>query len=196
MRNLIRYKGNRAFTLMEVIVASFILIAVLGIMYSIYISGFDIWEIGSERADLQSQARRALNYMVSELRNATQSSTQNPSPNLSIPSIPNNKQIYFYIPEDKDVDGLITDANGRIEWDTNNKIHYQFIPGQKIIRRLEKGEEKIFARDVSDVQFIDRNIDPTLPINELKIILTLNKVTARHRNIAIILSSNVALRNY
>jgi len=195
MSNLIKRKANLGFTLVEILVVSVIFIVVLGIMYGIYISGLDVYETGSYQADLQAQARIALNYMVSELRNATRISIQNPSPNLSIPSVPNNKQIYFYLPEDKDHDGLITDANGQIEWDTNNKIHYQYIPGQKIIRRLEKGKEIIFARDVSDVQFIDIDIDHALSINELKIILTLNKITPRHRNISVTLTSIVALRN-
>ena len=195
MQNLIKQKFNSGFTLVEILVASAIFVVMLGIMYGIYISGLDVYGTGSYQVDLQAQARLALNYMVLELRNATRTSAQNPSPNLSIPSVPNNKQIHFYLPQDKDGDGLITDANGEIEWDTNNQIDYQFIPSQKILRRLEKGDQKIFASDVSDVQFMDINIDHTLSIGELKIILTLSKTTPRHRNISITLSSNVALRN-
>jgi prepilin-type N-terminal cleavage/methylation domain-containing protein len=195
MQNLIKQKANPGFTLVEILVVSAIFIAMLGVMYGIYISGLEVFETGSYQADLQAQARIAITYMVSELRNATRTSTQNPSPNLSIPSEPNNKQVYFYLPEDKDHDGLITDANGQIEWDTNNQIRYQFIPGQKILRRLEKGNQKIFASDVSDVQFMDTDIDHSLSINELRIILTLSKTTPRHRNITVALSSIVALRN-
>ncbi|MFH1678399.1 MAG: hypothetical protein ABH914_02135, partial [Candidatus Omnitrophota bacterium] len=158
-------------------------------------SSFETWDIAVEQADLQAQARNALRYMVTELRNATRTSTQNPSPNLSIPSEPNNKQIQFYLPEDKDENGLITDANGQIEWGTSNMIHYQYIPGQKELRRLEKGEQKIFARNISDVQFIDINIDSSLAIDELKIVLTLGKVTKKNRNLSVTLTSIVALRN-
>ena len=195
MQNLIKKKNNQGFTLVEILMASAIFIVMLEIIYGIYFSGLDIWEISHEQAYLQAQARIALNYMVSELRNATRTSTQNPPPNLSIPSTPNNKDIYFYLPEDKDHDGLITDANGQIEWDTNNKIHYQYIPGQKILRRLEKGEQRDFAGDVSDVQFIDIDIDQTLAIDELKIILTLSKTTPKKRNVSVTLTSIVALRN-
>lgn len=195
MQNLIKYKRNVGFTLVEVLFASAISIMVLGIMYGSYISSFETVEIASEQADLQAQARIALRYMISELRNATRTSTQNPSPNLSIPSEPNNKQIQFYLPEDKDEDGLITDANGQIEWGTNNMIRYQYIPGQKELRRLEKGEHKIFARNVSDVQFIDIDIDSSLAIDELKIVLTLGKTTKKNRNLSVTLTSIVALRN-
>ncbi|MCX5702173.1 MAG: prepilin-type N-terminal cleavage/methylation domain-containing protein [Candidatus Omnitrophica bacterium] len=195
MQNLIKYRRNSGFTLVEVLFASAISIAVLGIMYGSYISSFEAFDIASEQADLQAQARIALRYMVSELRNATRTSTQNPSPNLSIPSEPNNKQIQFYLPEDKDEDGLITDANGQIEWGTNNMIHYQYIPGQEELQRLEKGEHKIFARNVSDVQFIDIDIDSSLAIDELKIVLTLGKTTKKNRNLSVTLTSIVALRN-
>ena len=195
MCNLIKQKDNPGFTLVEILVASAIFIATLGIIYGIYFSGLDIWEIGRYQAELQAQARIALNNMVSELRNATRTSTQNPSPNLSIPSTPNNKNIYFYLPEDKNNDGLITDSDGNIEWNTNNLIEYQYIPGQKVLRRLEKDVQTILAQDVTDVQFIDIDIDPTLFINELRIILTLGKTTPRQRNISITLSSTIALRN-
>jgi hypothetical protein len=155
----------------------------------------DTWESGRLQADLQAQARVALNNMVSELRNATRTSTQNPSPNLIIPSAPNNKNITFNLPVDKDNNGLITDANGIIEWDTNNAIQYQYIPGQEQLRRLEKGNQAILANNVSDIQFIDHGIDSSLSLNELKIILNLNKTTPKQRNISVTLSTILNLRN-
>ena len=195
MHDSIKQKVNTGFTLIEILVAFLIFIVALGIIYNIYFSGLDIWETGRYQAELQAQARTALYYMVSELRNATRISTQNPSPNLTIPSVPNNKDIAFYLPQDLDDDGLITDANGDIEWETSNRIQYQYIPGQKEVRRLEKGVQRILTRDVTDIQFIDINVDPTLSINELRIILVLSKTTPRHRDISIRLSSIVALRN-
>lgn len=195
MLNFTHQKNNAGFTLIEILISSAIFIAVLGIIYSIYVSGFEVWDVERYQADLQAQARSALNSMVTELRNTTRTSTQNPSPNLSIPSTPNNKSIHFYLPGDKNNDGLITDANGAIEWITNSPIDYQYIPGQKELRRLEKGNQTILAQDVSDVEFIDITIDPTLFINELKIILTLNKTTPHQRNVSITLSSIIRLRN-
>jgi type II secretory pathway component PulJ len=195
MHNIVVHKKHSGFTLVEVLFASAISIIALGIMYGVYISSFETWDIAIEQIDLQAQARNTLRYIITELRNATRTSTQNPSPNLSIPSEPNNKQIQFYLPIDKDEDGLITDTNGQIEWGTSNKIHYQYIPGLKELRRLEKGEHKVFSSNVSDVQFIDIDIDPSLAIDELKIVLTLGKVTKKHRNLSVTLTSIVALRN-
>lgn len=195
MFNSIKQTPKTGLTMIEVLLTAIIFIIVLEVMYGIYFSGLDIWETARFKAEIQSEARSALNYMISELRNATRTSTQNPSPNLSIPSTPNNKSIMFYLPKDKDGDGLVTDSDGDIEWATNNQIDYQYIPGQKELRRLEKGEQKIIAEDVSGVQFIDIDIDPTLAINELKVILTLERNTPKQRNISTTLSFIVALRN-
>jgi len=186
---------KKGMTLIEVLLATAILATVLGGLYGTYLSGLKVWEDARERADLQAQARLAMDVMVNELRNATRTSTQNPSPNLSIPSSPNNKQIQFYLPADKDGDGLITDNQGDIEWATNNMIHYQFVPGQKKLRRLEQGVERILANDVSDVAFSDIGIDPTLALTELKIVLTLSKTTTKGRNVTFTLTSLVRLRN-
>lgn len=195
MFNLSKKGNNRGFTLTEILVASAIFVLVLSVLYGIYFSGLDIWDTAKLKTDLQAQARAALTFMVSELRNATRTSTQNPSPNAVIASAPNNKDIQFYLPADKDGNGKITDADGIIEWNTNDTIQYQYIPGLKIIRRLEKGAQMVLAQDVSDVQFIDINIDPSLNINEIKIILTVNKMTAKQRSVSITLSSIVRLRN-
>ena len=189
------YKKKRGFTLVEALVASSIFLVILSIMYGIYASGLDIWGTGRYKAELQAAARLALERMVSELRQTTRTSTQNPSPNLTIPSVPNNKQVLFYLPQDKNGDGYITDANGNVEWDTNSQIRYRYVPGQKELRRDVGGEHIVLAQDVLDVQFFDITVDPTLAIDEVRINLTLEKMTPRQRRISVTLSSVVALRN-
>jgi len=183
------------FTLVEVLIASAISIVTIGLMLGIYMAGNDFWEIKKSQAELQAQARIALDQMSSELKRTTRTSTQNPSPNLDIPSQPNNKNIDFCLPADNDGDGLITDAAGNIEWDTNSIIKYQYIPGQKELRRLENGNSRILAADVSDVEFIDANIDSQLALTELRINLTLSADTSRKRAITTTLSSTIQLRN-
>lgn len=185
---------SRGFTLVEILVASAILAAALGIIAGIYVSGLKVWDDARTMADLQAQARLAMNFMTAELRNATRISDQNPSPELDIPSSPNNKHISFYLPEDRNNDGLITDANGAIEWG-RQVIQYQYIPGLRQLRRLENGAHRVLAEDVSDVQFIDADIDGSLPISEVRIILTLAKTTVKGRNLTFTLTSNVRLKN-
>ncbi len=186
---------KRGFTLIEVLVASSIFVVVLGMIYSSYRAGLDLWENAESTTDLESQARQAMTFMVSELRNATRTSTQNPSPNANITSGPNLKQIDFVLPEDANGDGYITDSNGAIEWDTNTHIQYKFIPGQHYLRRQEPGQQRVLAYNVSDVQFFDITSDATLALNEIKIVLTLSKTTPRGHTLTFTLTSVVKLRN-
>jgi prepilin-type N-terminal cleavage/methylation domain-containing protein len=195
MRHAKKIKNISGFTLIEILIASAISTVAITMIYAVYMSGNDLWETKRYQTDIQAAARMALNEMTTELKEATKTSSQNPSPNLSIPSVPNNKHITFCLPGDKDGDGLITDANGQIEWITNNNIQYQYIPGQKQLRRLEGGDQRVLANDVTDVQFIDNGIDGSLYLTELKIILTISKTTPRGRTLSITQSARVKLRN-
>lgn len=186
---------KRGFTLIEVLVASSIFVMVLGAIYSSYRAGIDLWENAESTTDLESQARQAMTTMVFELRNATRTSTQNPSPNANITSGPNLKQIDFVLPEDSNGDGYITDAAGVIEWNTSTHIQYKFIPGQKYLRRQEPGDLRVLCYDVSNIQFSDITSDSTLALNEIKIVLTLSKTTPRGRVMTFTLTSVVKLRN-
>jgi len=94
-----------------------------------------------------------------------------------IPSKPNNNSVDFYLLFDIDGNGLIIDSIGNTEWDTSNKIQYQYIPGLKQLRRLEGGNQYIIANDVTSIEFEDNSINPALYNNELKIILTLKRLT-------------------
>ncbi len=183
------------FTLTEVLVASAILTVVIAMIYAILISGNDLWEIERCQIDLQGQGRIALNLMVTELRKTTRTASQNPSPNLNIPSTPNNKDISFYFPADLDNNGLITDTSGSIEWDTNNKIQYHYIPGQKQLVRLEKEDQTIIAQHVTDIQFIDNSIDSTLFLNEVKIVMSMYATTPHQRTLVMTFTAMVKLRN-
>ncbi|MDD5730843.1 MAG: prepilin-type N-terminal cleavage/methylation domain-containing protein [Candidatus Omnitrophica bacterium] len=185
----------KGLTLVEVLVATAIGVVIMGIMITTYLSSTDLYESQNTLIDLQSRARNAIIFMTTELKNATRTSAANPSPNLSIPSTPNNKDIQFYVPEDKNGDGLITDSNGLIEWDTDNKIQYQYVPGLEELRRLEKGNQYKIAQNVSDIRFIDASVDSSLAINEVRIILTLSAISPRRRLFTVTQTGIVRLRN-
>lgn len=188
-------KHKTGFTLIEILIAAAISTMAIGMIVAIYRSGNDLWEIKRYEIDLRAAARQALNEMTTELKEATRTSTQNPSPNLVIPSTPNNKHTTFCLPGDKDGDGLVTDANGQIEWVTNNNIQYQYVPGQKQLRRLEGGDQRILANDVTDIQFIDNGIDSSLYLTEIRIILTLSRTTPGRRTLSVTQTARVRLRN-
>lgn len=192
-----KIKNISGFTLVEILIASAISTVAITMIYAIYMSGNDLWEIKRYRTDLEAANRQALTAMATELKGATRNSTQIPSPNLFIPAVPNNNQITFYLPGDKDGDGLITNAtSGNIEWITTNFIRYLYVPLQKQLQRVEQnGQQKNLSNDVSNIQFIDNSMDSSLYLNEVKVILTLNKTTPRRRMLATTSSARIRLRN-
>lgn len=190
-----RIKTQRGFTLAEVLVAASILAVISAIMLSFFIQGSNLWQLITNQSDLRSVARNAMNYMTQELRKSTRTSGGIPSPNLSIPSKPNNNSVDFYLPIDMDGNSYIIDSVGSTEWDTSNKIQYQYIPGLKQLRRLEQGNQHIIANDVASIEFEDNSINPALYNNELKIILILEKLMPQNRTVSVTLTSVVKLRN-
>lgn len=195
----IRHIGKQGgFTLVEVAVAVGIFSIISAVMLSFFIQGSALWQLVIDQSDSRFVVRHAMDYMTRELQNATRTSNLNPypsRPNLVIPSKPNNTSVDFYLPVDNDGNGFIIDAIGDTEWDLNNKIQYQYIPGLKILRRLEKGNQYIIARSVSSIEFEDKSINSALHSNEVKIILTLERVIQQNRTISITLTSIVKLRN-
>ncbi len=195
----IRHIGKQdGFTLVEVAVSVGIFSIISAIMLSFFIQGSALWQLVINQSDARSVARNTMNYLTKELQNATRTSelSAHPNPpNLIIPSSPNNRSVDFYLPVDNDGNGFIIDAIGDTEWDLNNKIQYQYVPGLKILRRLEKGNQYIIARNVSSIEFEDKSINPALHNNEVKIILTLQRTIQQNRTIYISLTSIVKLRN-
>lgn len=181
--------------MVEVLVVAALGVVLMTAAYVSYLTSAQSFDAAQERVALCDQARRAMNAMVNELRWATRTSSGNPSPNLAIPSTPNNKQIHFHLPEDDDEDGFYTDEDGAVEWATNDSIDYQYIPGQKVLRRLFKGDHTTLAENVTDVTFSDITIDPTLGIRELKIVLSMSKTTPKGKVITTTLTGIVVLRN-
>jgi len=190
-----RIKTRDGFTLVEALLAASILVVISAIMLSFLIQGLSLWQLITSQSDLRSITRNAMSYMTQELRKATRTSGDS-SVHLHIPSKPNNTSVDFYLPVDGIDDNLlIIDATGATEWDKSNKIQYQYVPGLKRLRRLEKGNQYIIADNVTSIEFEDRDINPALYDNELKIILTVQSLTPQHRTVSVNLTSIVKLRN-
>lgn len=186
---------TKGLTLAEVVVGIGILAVISTFMLIFVIQGSNLWNLLISESDLRSYGRNAMNFMAQELRNATRTSTQTPSPNLVIPSKPNNRSVDFYLPKDMDNNGLIIDALGATEWDKSNKIQYQYVPGQKMLRRLEKGNHFTIAQDISSIEFEDNTINASLQANELKILLTLSRNLPAHKTATASFTSIIKLRN-
>ncbi len=189
------FKNKNGFTISEALIAAVILLVISAIMVVSLMQGSEIWQFINSQSDLRAVAANAMTFMTQELRMATRTSSETPSPNLTIPSKPNNKSVDFYLPADLDGNGFIFDSLGSTEWDKSNKIQYQYVPGQKQLRRLEKGDHFVIANDVELIEFEDHSIDSSLYNDELRIILTLERETSQGRVASITLTSIVKLRN-
>jgi len=197
MTAIIHKQKKRGISLMEVLIVAVIFSIMGTVLINAYIQGTRMWNLTTANSDLRIVAYLAMNNMVNELRRTTRTATSNPSPNLAIPSKPNNHSVDFYLPKDTDTDNntLIIDDFGNTEWETNNMIQYQYIPGQKRLRRLEKGQQDIIADDVELIEFEDASITPSLYNDELTIALTLSRATRDGRTVTASVNSIVKLRN-
>ena len=195
MKRLKRIEGEKGLTIMEMLMAALIFAIVSTLTALFFIQGSSLWESITGQSDLRSVARNAMTYMTQELRNATRTGTGHPSPNMVIPSKPNNHSIDFYLPADLDGNLLIIDALGNTEWDTNNKIQYQYVPGLNILRRLEGGNQYIISHEVSNIEFEDNSIDSSLAINEVRIKLTLQRLLPQNKTASVSMAAVIRLRN-
>lgn len=200
MRIKLKFKNSSGFTLVEAIISVAISVIIIAAIYSVYKAGNDIWDVKRIQADLQAEGRTAMVEMTEELKQTTLSQTV-------IPAAPGNTNILFHLPlsswNGTNTVLSINNATGALMWDAADTIQYQLandvITGQKILVRLQTNAttntNRTLARDASSVQFANYVINNQLYLNELKIILTLSKITPKQRNISITLSSIVRMRN-
>ncbi|MDD5255280.1 MAG: prepilin-type N-terminal cleavage/methylation domain-containing protein [Candidatus Omnitrophica bacterium] len=187
---------KKGLTLIELVIASSILFIVIAGIYSVYVSGLKFWDEANETADLQAEARNAMDFMVKELRNATRVSTEPAAanPNIVIPASPNNNQITFYLPADVDDDDLLTDEDGAAEWDLGSPVTYQVSNGSLV--RVSGGTQRVLANGVTAVWFEDIDTpDLTLSMFEVRITLSMDKTSTRGRTLSYTLVSLARLRN-
>jgi len=196
MLRLLRRKS--AYTLAELTITAGILLVIMMIMVSFYTQSSRLFHLILTQSDLRQRAQSAVSFMSHELKNATRTSAETPSPNFTIPSSPNNNSIQFYLPADSDGNGSIIDSIGDTEWNTSNKIQYQYVPGLSLLRRLEGGNQFTIAYDVESIEFEDNDINSSLGIDEVRIILTLSREPggwAGNSPESVTLTSNLKLRN-
>ena len=132
--------------------------------------------------------------MTKELQSATRASTQTPSPNLTIPSKPNNSSIKFFLPDTSNANRI--NADGSTDWNSSSgdAIQYQYISASKQLRRSRAGISKAICNNVASIEFEDSVINTDLHNDELKIILRVEKNTLKGIK-STTLTSIIKLRN-
>ncbi|MEW6075547.1 MAG: prepilin-type N-terminal cleavage/methylation domain-containing protein [Candidatus Omnitrophota bacterium] len=188
-------KKEYGFTLIETLLSVVIFVVLSLLMAQFFIQAIDVWQSSTYDTELRSAARNAIGLMSNELYCATRTSTVFPSANLTIPDVPNNHNVTFYLPQDIDGNGLVLNATGSTEWDIAHPVQYQYVAADKELLRVANSTSTILCRDVANVEFEDNAINPTLYNDELRVLLTLQRMTPFHRNVTINLRSIIKLRN-
>lgn len=189
-----RADQSQGFTLVETVVASGILLS-LSLIATLWLTGVsDLWWTTTTQSDVRTATQQALSRVVSELRSATRTAAGSP-PNAVIPAAPGNTTLTFYLPADVDGNGLIIDAAGNTEWNVAAPVQYAYVPAQQRLIRSWAGQQVILATDVTAVAFEDAGLNPTLYQNEVKVTLTLQRVTPQRRTVSATAAEIVKLRN-
>ena len=191
MRRSTRAHG---FTLVETMVAGTIMLS-MSLIATLWLTGMsDLWWTTTIQSELRMQNQLVMNRLLAELRSATRTAAGSP-PNATIPAVPNNTSMTFYLPIDLDNNGTIIDAIGNTEWDLANDVQYVYDAGQRQLLRTQGGNTLVFARDVSGVTFEHSGINAALRPNEVKISLTLQRTTPQRRTVSATAVEIVKLRN-
>ncbi len=187
---------NRGFTLVEAMFSVTIFLMLMMLIAGSMINGLDLWQIAVCRSELQTQAQRAMNEMIKELRGATSTVGAFP-PDADVLGVPpNNDAIVFYLPVDIDGDGTIIDAlTGDTEWDLVNPVQYGYDLIKHQLIKLHNGNQRVLANYVTRVQFDDQTTEASLNRDEIKITFELKRATSRQRTITVFLVAKVKLRN-
>lgn len=189
--------NNKGLSLIESFLVALILTALLAMTTQFFIQSSQVWQAVTSESDLRHSARNAIESISKDIRSSTRTSSVTPSPNLSIPAKPNNFNLTFYLPQDLDGNNLIINSIGNTEWNTTAgaEIKYQYNPYQNTLERVQGVNTTVIARDVTGVEFEDRNINNALYNDEFRVVLTLSNTTPSKRVITITLSSIIKFRN-
>ena len=198
-------KGKKGFTLMEILVAAFISMVILGVIFTV--SNVSSWSLqtGSTLLDIQWEARKGMNRTLEELYIAGQST-------MTVDT--SGGFVTFQVPTITAATGTIYKTNGEINWgdgtNTDYKIRYLVPTGAdpnagRLVRRVLDASDTVIANsdiiladNINTVSFTGYNensdINYTQP-NLLAISITVSKTTTQGRSLQTSLDSAVTFRN-
>ncbi|MCX5667971.1 MAG: hypothetical protein NTY34_06660 [Candidatus Omnitrophica bacterium] len=167
-----RVKDRGGFIFVEALIASGVFVVVGGAVVSLFIYGSNLWQLVITQNELRSGASTAIYQMTKDLQNATpRASPSSPPPSLTIPT---SSSITFYLPDP--TNAIRTNADGSSDWDLT-PIQYQYVPASKQLSRSTPDVSKVICNNVASVKFEDSVVNTSLPSDELKIILKVEKNT-------------------
>lgn len=186
---------KKGFGLVEMLVVAAIFTFIITAVFNVLLTGSRGFETGDVQIEVEQEARRAIDYMVKELRQTNANKISTPASGMSA-SI-----ITFEIPCDVDADGDVISATGGVEWSNDaganriGTITYSMSGGQ-ILRALSLGGQAVLANRITALSF-NRPLGKDL----IEISLTAEKYalkgfsSAGNPKVTINLNSQVKVRN-
>ncbi len=169
-------KKNRGFTLIELMIVTGILSIIVVAIFAVLEMGRKSWYLGTDKIEVQQNARLAVDYMVKELRQAKIILTGTESIRFNLPAGASGGSTLWGTDE---IEYLRDTGDLNSDGETN-----------QILRRIIDSSDapKVIANNITSVQFTQ----PT--VEEVKITLTAQKQSFLD-TITFTLTSRVTLRN-
>jgi prepilin-type N-terminal cleavage/methylation domain-containing protein len=162
------FKDHRGVTLVEVMTTVVIFSFILGICYTLLISGSDSWETNSTRVELQQELRKAMDWVSQDLRQAG---------SVSITDVPANGATYTSITFRKSA-GV---SGGNLVWDANTTRYFLGgTGGTQLLRQVGSQAATVIAQNIQSVQFSRQ----ASTANVVSVSLQTQKTTLRRKMMA------------
>ncbi len=164
------------FTLVEILLVGAITVVLVGILTATLLQLRSVFQSGDILISLQADGRQAIGSLTSDLRRTAFNQmmiTQNsPSPGTDI--------IVFRIPADSDGDDLPDLISDVLQWDPTDITISLDTTNSRLIKTFGSATS-VLANNVKRINFLDHALAPALNIDELKIVLELQKANKEGR---------------
>ena len=173
-------KTRDGFTLGEMMVTAAIFSFILGICYTLFISGSNSWETNSVRVELQQELRKAMDWVSQDLRQAG---------SASITNVPADNATYTSITFRKSAGA----SGGNLVWDANTTRYFLGgADGNQIQKQVGAQTASVIVQNIQSLQFSRQVSTP----NIVDVSLQARKTTLREkRPIQASLTLKIFLRN-
>ncbi|MBM3247946.1 MAG: hypothetical protein FJZ10_00750 [Candidatus Omnitrophica bacterium] len=212
---MITLKKDNSFTLVEVLIVSFLFLIIMGGILSILAVGRNSWYETDVEIELQQDLRKAITRVTKELRESGFDQADAAKVAIQDGAGQNSSDILiFYVPVDHDNDGDVTDGAGNLQWgapmlwankdpdceapgDTcqylDYKIQYLINADNQFIRRVLDASNNMVREDLYANNIVDFQVSRSTDFVSLEI--TARKDTVFGRTITKSIGSNLYLRN-
>ncbi|RJP29527.1 MAG: hypothetical protein C4533_00595 [Candidatus Omnitrophota bacterium] len=160
---------KRGLTLIEILVASSILILLILAVFQVMEAGRSAVFTGDLTVQLRQEIIRTFMRMERELKEARPAL-------VSLTSGNSSSTITFSVPQDINGDGTVLDDFGAIEW---SAVITYALNGSNQIIRTSSGVTNVLANDIVSLQFSR----PLSPVNILQIDMTARKISSSGRQL-------------